>query len=200
MDGVLHDIFGLVCGQHTAHTWAPAGEQLPLCQRCTGIYAGFIAALAVRIVARPPQGARWTLLHALFVAQIAPAGLHLFPQGPLLRTLSGAVFAAGLAYFLLLALPQAAGHTVRRRPARGGLYSLGLANAVAVPPALAASDLAAAPSVLVGLCVAGLAALAGAALACVASLALTRLSPRPCDRHRPRRDGRPSPTGVATES
>ena len=101
MDGLLASLFSLVCGRNLAHTWAPAGELLPFCERCTGLYAGAAAAFALLLLCRPRPTARFLWLHGLFLLQMAPQGFHLVYQDPLLRTVSGTLFAFGLAAYLM---------------------------------------------------------------------------------------------------
>jgi len=101
MDALLASLFSLVCGRNPAHTWAPDGALLPFCERCTGLYAGAAAAFALLLLCRPRRSARFLWLHGLFLLQMAPQGFHLVYQDPLLRTVSGTLFAFGLAAFLM---------------------------------------------------------------------------------------------------
>ncbi|MDB6026312.1 MAG: hypothetical protein JWM68_2535 [Verrucomicrobiales bacterium] len=85
-----------VCGQAADRSWVFGDEMFPLCQRCTGIYAGAaIAAIIFCCTRRRPH--RWTMMiHVLLVGQIIPAGLHWCFDTPVLRTLSGGWFGIGL--------------------------------------------------------------------------------------------------------
>jgi uncharacterized membrane protein len=92
-----------LCHQEAGRSWAVAGETLPLCARCTGVYAGFALSAALVPIARfrPTPGVLW--LHGAAMLQMVVFGFHLVePQAAWLRTLSGSLFAAGTIYFLSL--------------------------------------------------------------------------------------------------
>jgi len=96
----LREIFAHLCGLQ--HVWTLAGVTLPFCQRCTGLYVGSafagISILAFRL--RPDRFQYW--LHGAFLLLMIPYGFHLVPQGPILRTSTGFLFAFGLVYYLSL--------------------------------------------------------------------------------------------------
>lgn len=102
MPGVLDHLFVVVCGQNPEHTWAPGGLLLPLCQRCTGLYAGAAVAALLYIFIRPRLSSRWIELHGAFLLIMAPFGFHWLPQGPMLRTMTGVLFGFGVFTFLWL--------------------------------------------------------------------------------------------------
>ena len=102
----LHELFASVCGQNLAHNWAPGGQLLPCCQRCTGVYVGTCAA-ALAHLATPPAPTRfWRWLHGIFLLFMIPAGCHWLPQGPALRAASGIIFGFGLVAFFWLPLQK----------------------------------------------------------------------------------------------
>lgn len=113
----LQEVFSFVCG--SAHRWAPGGEALPFCQRCTGLYVGgFIAALTyLWLRPRPTTRALW--LHGGLLLLMLPFGYHWLPQDGVLRTATGFLFACGLVYFLSLTPMELAG--LWRTPARGSV-------------------------------------------------------------------------------
>jgi uncharacterized membrane protein len=96
----LGHLFSYVCGQ--VNNWAPGGELLPFCQRCTGLYVGGALAAGVSLFTRPraTPGKLW--LHSGLLLLMVPFGYHLVPQGETLRTLTGQLFGYGLVYVLLL--------------------------------------------------------------------------------------------------
>lgn len=96
----LREIFAHICGLQ--HLWTLGGVALPFCQRCTGLYVG--SALAgVWILAFRPRPDRFQYwLHGAFLLLMIPCGFHLLPQGPILRTSTGFLFAFGLVYYLSL--------------------------------------------------------------------------------------------------
>ena len=95
-------MFALVCGQNPEHLWAPGGLTLPCCQRCTGLYAGAAGALLLHSFCPPPPTAGWKWLHGMFLLQMVPFGFHWLPQGPVLRTVTGVLFAFGVVAYLWL--------------------------------------------------------------------------------------------------
>jgi uncharacterized membrane protein len=96
----LRAAFAHVCGQVAAHTWAPGGEALPVCQRCLGLYGGALAALLLIFLVRPNPDYLLRWLFSLCLLQMIPFGLHWVEQGPLTRTLTGYLFGAGLSGLL----------------------------------------------------------------------------------------------------
>jgi hypothetical protein len=112
---------------------------------------------------RPQLTGRFLKVHGAFLALMAPFGFHWLPQGPVLRTITGVLF--GFAVITFLGLPLA-GSAVARigdrldwrlwlhppgawaepaakdqtaiPPTAHWLYTIGLAGALMVVPALAA--------------------------------------------------------------
>ncbi len=106
MNAFFHQIFGFVCAQPPAHTWAPGGELLLVCQRCTGLCVGAAIAFLLLLWFRPPTNARYRWLHAIFLLLMTPFGFHLVPHGGVLRTVSGYLFGFGVVGLIWL-LPGA---------------------------------------------------------------------------------------------
>ncbi len=103
---LLHHAFGWVCGQNLAHTWAPGGVALPVCQRCTGVYVGACVSALLHLAWRPAPRPRWLWLNGAFLLFILPSGFYWIPQNPELRCASGILFGFGLVTFLELPLPR----------------------------------------------------------------------------------------------
>ena len=101
---VLSHLFAAVCGQNPVHTWAPGGILLPCCQRCTGLYVGAGVAALLHLWLRPRLSGRFLEIHGAFLLLMAPLGFHWVAQGPVLRTLTGALFGFGVVTFLWLPL------------------------------------------------------------------------------------------------
>jgi uncharacterized membrane protein len=101
----LRHVFGWVCGQNPAHTWSPGGDLLPVCHRCTGVYAGAFVAALLQLAWRPAPTPRWLWLNGAFLLFIVPSGFYWIPQNPELRCGSGILFGFGLVAFLWLNLP-----------------------------------------------------------------------------------------------
>jgi len=136
MPDVLHHLFGLVCGQHPAHTWAFGDALLPFCQRCTGLYAGAAFGLTLHLVLRPRPSSGLLWFHGLLLLQMAPQGFHLAPQTPLLRLVSGHLFGIGVvAYLWLMAAPGRRPHP-DNRAAGDAPYVAGVAASLALLVAL----------------------------------------------------------------
>jgi uncharacterized membrane protein len=96
----LAELFSYLCGQ--VHLWAPGGEALPFCQRCTGLYVGGAWAQVLWLAFRPRPTPRVLGMHGFLLLLMIPFGYHLVPQGGEVRTLTGLLFAVGLTYFLAL--------------------------------------------------------------------------------------------------
>jgi uncharacterized membrane protein len=106
----LNGLFGLVCGQNPDHTWAPAGVLLPCCHRCLGLYVGAGLALLLHLLLRPKLTGRFLECHGAFLLLMVPLGFHWVPQEPVVRTLSGLLFGAGVATFLWLPVAERLPH------------------------------------------------------------------------------------------
>ena len=125
----LRQIFALVCSR--GHCWAPGGEVLPFCQRCTGLYVGAAVGLALVALFRPRPTSLFLWAHGLMLLVMVPFGYHLVPQNGALRTLTGQLFAAGLVGYLAL-VPAAWLRFQREDGDRGsGRYALGLIGSLA---------------------------------------------------------------------
>jgi hypothetical protein len=106
---LLQHVFGCLCGQDPAHTWAPGGVLLPFCQRCTGLYVGACVAAALHLRFRPAPRPRWLWLNGGFLLFMVPFGFHWLPQGPVLRAATGVLFGFGLVAYCALPFGKAAG-------------------------------------------------------------------------------------------
>jgi Predicted membrane protein (DUF2085) len=104
---LLNHLFANVCGQNPSHTWAPGGVPLPLCERCTGLYVGAAVAWLLHCWLRPKPTALFLQIHGAFLMFMAPCGFYWIPQGPVLRTVSGALFAFAVVAFLWLPVRDA---------------------------------------------------------------------------------------------
>jgi uncharacterized membrane protein len=171
-------LFALVCGQDPLHTWAPGGELLPFCQRCTGFYAGATLALVLQLALRMQPSARFLQVHGAFLLLMIPFGFHWLPQGALVRTLLGLVYGFGVVSFLWLFPGTRLPGTRPGRRADTARYAGGVTVALVAVPALAVWGGAAAARALVILAVLGLAGLATLAAANV-SMGLFRLATWP---------------------
>lgn len=169
MSELLHHLFGCVCGQSPAHTWAPGGVWLPVCQRCTGLYAGACVAALLHLALRPVATSRWLWLHGGFLLCMIPFGYHWLPQGPVLRALTGVLFGFGLVAFLRLPLRLAPRDTIPEdaHAARGAVwrYAAGLLATLVLVPWLGARGNALAAGILEWLATGGALVLFGLVLA-----------------------------------
>jgi uncharacterized membrane protein len=181
--------FGLVCGQHTDHTWAPGGLLLPFCQRCTGLYGGAALTLVLLLVCRPALTGWFLRVHGLFLLAMAPFGFHWVPQGPEVRTLTGWGFGAGLVV-LLWWWPGERWGRAGNGARRVALYFIGLAAGCGLMLAAASQGGDASRTILAGAGWLGLVALAALGLVNLL-LALVRL----CSSGWGARRSRGSPSG-----
>jgi uncharacterized membrane protein len=97
-------LFSLVCGRE--HVWTLAGEPLPFCQRCTGLYVGGALAVLLLLLLRPRPTPNVLWVHGLLLLLMVPFGFNWIEQGPTVRMLTGQLFALGLVYFLGLAVEE----------------------------------------------------------------------------------------------
>lgn len=192
MNDVLVQLFAPLCGQNLGHTWMPGGCALPICQRCTGLYLGAGIALLLHLFFRPRQTTAWRWLNGLFLLQMVPCGYHWIPQGPVLRTISGFLFACGIVSFLWL-LPSArlrgtASKSLLVNGSRrfasgggtsGGSYLLGLCAGLAGVLALASEGGGGSASVLSVLSVVGFSCFVGLVMLNLVLLALSGWQHRP---------------------
>ncbi len=161
MSELLRNFFGAVCGQNPDHTWAPGGVMLPCCQRCTGLYVGAFVALALHLWVRPRISGRFLQVHALFLLQMLPFGLHWLPQGPALRTVTGMLFGFAVVTFLWLVPASRRQMVGSRSLQRIWSYGLGLAAGLVLVPTIAEWGGSVGAFLLSWLAFAGAAALAG---------------------------------------
>jgi len=158
---LLRHVFGWVCGQNPAHTWSPGGELLPVCQRCTGVYAGAFVAVLLHLAWRPAPTPRWLWLNGAFLLFMLPFGLYWIPQNADLRCASGTLFGFGLVAFLWLTLPRK-NEMASARNSRPQLaaFAASLIVALVLIPLLAENGNAIAAAILIFACVAGAVGLA----------------------------------------
>jgi uncharacterized membrane protein len=99
---MLDLVFAHLCGKTVGHVWMTGGIELPCCQRCAGLYIGALCAIALHLIFRLPPLSKRHWIPGVLLLQMVPFGFHLLPQGPLLRTLSGQLFAFGVVSYLWL--------------------------------------------------------------------------------------------------
>jgi uncharacterized membrane protein len=163
-------VFEHLCSRDASRSWVLGGQVLPLCARCTGVYAGFALATLVVPLARfkPTRAVMW--LHGAAMLQMVVFGFHLIgSQPPWLRTLSGSLFAAGAVYFLWL--PYRARHRPEPKGGRMPYFAAVVAAQFALQAALRIDNAVAAVIVEI-LALAGIVAVL--ALAAISAIALVR--------------------------
>ena len=156
-------LFSLVCGQE--HVWSLAGEPLPFCQRCTGLYVGGALAVVLLLLFRPRPTPNVLWAHGLLLLLMIPFGFNWIEQGPTVRMLTGQLFALGLVDYLGLAVAAPLRLWSGRGPGHPRAYALGaLAGIVALQLAVRVGGVAT-RTLLAWTGVAGLAAYAVLVLA-----------------------------------
>jgi uncharacterized membrane protein len=101
----ISKIFSFLCSQDAARSFAIAGQQLPLCQRCTGVYVGMGISLVFLLLGRyhkkglPPKGIVYLNIACLLIMPVF--GFHLLDPGPLWRLWSGLIFGNAIVFLLL---------------------------------------------------------------------------------------------------
>jgi uncharacterized membrane protein len=143
---VAHEGIGFwgagVCHRITERSFVIAGVQLPLCARCTGIYLGFLATVAIcwlrgrrRPANLPPRGI--TLLLLLFLVIVGVDGLnsyvslfpglpHLYEPSATLRVLTGSLEGVALAGLLWPVLHMSLWEVPQEKRSIPNLRELGL--------------------------------------------------------------------------
>lgn len=96
----LLPIFSALCGENPEHIWAPGGQPLPCCERCTGLYVAAVIAVAAQLWFRPRIGSRFLLVHGLCLMQLALFAFPWLPDWAALRSISGSLFGFGVVAFL----------------------------------------------------------------------------------------------------
>jgi uncharacterized membrane protein len=133
----LWDVLWFICSQDPVRSWSPGGIVLPVCERCTGLYAGSALALLAFCGLRVRCGVGGLLAHSGGLLLMIPLGLHWVPHGPVLRTMSGVLFGFGVVAFLWRAVPPrwtSAEYSDRRWI----LYGIAFALSLLAVPTLAA--------------------------------------------------------------
>ena len=125
----LDQIFSHVCSQ--GHCWAPGGNLLPFCQRCTGLYVGGALALMLCGLFRPRPTSLVLCVHGVLLLIMVPFGYHLVPQNGTIRTLTGQLFAFGLIYYLALNPAVQLGVWRKRHNGSALAYGFGALAAIA---------------------------------------------------------------------
>jgi uncharacterized membrane protein len=152
------NLLALVCHQRPDRSWLLAGDALALCQRCTGVHLGALLAVLMLFIARCPVSRRWIAVHFVLALQAAAFGLHLLPETPSIRTLSGQLFSIGIVYLLTAGL-RAGMQWGTRSSLRG--YLLGSLLSIALVQTAARTDIVETGAVLNTAALLGLLALIG---------------------------------------
>ncbi len=98
-------IFSFLCSQDASRSFTIAGHLMPLCQRCTGLYAGMGLSFLWLLVTRnhkkglPPRSIVYVNIVCLLVMPIF--GFHLLDPGPAWRLWSGLVYGNAIVSLLL---------------------------------------------------------------------------------------------------
>jgi uncharacterized membrane protein len=138
MFDALGHFFAAVCGQNPDHIWSPGGLWLPCCQRCTGLYVDACVAALLHLWLRPKLSDRLLQVHGAFLLLMVPYGFHWLPQGPDLRTITGALFGFGIVTFLWLTPAARWTKAWATKPDATTIYSFGVITTLALLPTFAA--------------------------------------------------------------
>jgi len=143
------------------------GQTLPLCARCTGVFAGAaLMAFALPLARfKPSQTILW--LHGLAILQMLFLGFHLVgEQAAWVRTLSGTLFAIGTMYFLWLPVGSV---LPPRADARAWPYFVAVGAITVALQVLVRLDVKSVASLVLSLALLGIVTFAAVALAAVIS-------------------------------
>lgn len=156
MTGVAETALAWVCGQNLERTWAPGGEWLPCCQRCTGIYVGAAVALMLRWFWPLRSGKAVLIVNTLLLLQMVPSVLHWLPDAPWVRTASGVLFGFGEVGFLWVLVEDRLKWRRALGPTMVWVYGFAAVLTSALVPFLAARGGAMVAAALSGTAFAGL--------------------------------------------
>lgn len=102
---LVSDIFSFLCCQDGTRSFLIAAQQLPFCQRCTGVYVGMgISILYLLLSGRyrkglPPKPVVYVNIASLLIMPIF--GFHILDPGPGWRLWSGLIFGNAIAFLFL---------------------------------------------------------------------------------------------------
>ena len=98
---VLYGLGSMICHQRPERAFHLAGSQLPVCARCTGIYAGAALGAFVSLgrIERLRRAARWWMSAAAApaAATLAAEWSGMGDPGNTVRAMSGVIVGAGVA-------------------------------------------------------------------------------------------------------
>ncbi len=116
---VLYQFFQPVCHQIESRSLHLFGAQLAVCMRCSAIYGGFLAGTilypAIRSLRAPAMPSRRWLIGASLpmLIDVAAGILGLHAITPLTRTITGFLAGAALPFFVIPAVIEAFGGSLR---------------------------------------------------------------------------------------
>ncbi len=122
---ITNYIFSFLCHQEPMRCWAPGGNVLTLCQRCTGVYVGAAMMLPLLPLMKFKSNNKILWIHGFFMLQMLIFGFHLIPHSAMIRTLSGQIFITGAFYFLWHNIQDQRGLSNSNSPPK--YYFLGIA-------------------------------------------------------------------------
>lgn len=100
MNELANAVFSHLCHQEALRCWAPGGNVVAFCQRCSGVYVGAALCLFLLFFARFKTSRVVAWIHGVFMLQMIVFGFHFVPHSATIRTLSGQLFIIGVFYFL----------------------------------------------------------------------------------------------------
>ena len=103
---VISELYGFQCHQRAARAFTFSGQILPICARCTGIYAGLGLSIWVsRPRLRPGSYKAWFLIGAIVIAlDVATELVALRPASAWFRAATGAFLSFPIALAILQTL------------------------------------------------------------------------------------------------
>ena len=113
---LIQFFFSPICHQLPSRSFHLAGQALPVCARCTGIYTGFFAGIVLSVIAGRFKKvwipSRWPLCAALAITglEVLLSHLHLFVSTMMTRCLTGALLGSVVAFYVLAAVYQTVCH------------------------------------------------------------------------------------------
>jgi uncharacterized membrane protein len=173
---ITDHVFSHLCHQESSRAWVVTGVTLPLCARCTGVYAGAALVALTLPFARFDPSRRMLLCAGAAMLQMGVLGFNPFVEPPTLRMLSGSLFSAGAIYFLWLPIRAILWGVKADRPSP---FLIAAAAAVALPQVLVRTNALWAASAVEALALVGVALLALIAMIDAVMITHSALARRP---------------------
>lgn len=108
--GYLYRVFSKICHQYSSRSFFIENHPLPVCARCTGIYAGFlIGTIAFLMTGRGPRISHrlfWLVASLPMLLDVAGSLAGLWEGSLAIRAMTGLVFGAAAGFVVMRIVPE----------------------------------------------------------------------------------------------